>query len=104
MGLSGIDRAFLAAVGLFIFSLASSSALYAQAAFCKQATTVPLPSYAVTSVKVDAAGDINMPVSGDQTGDGLYIRNQTLELMIRQAYGVRSYQIVGAPGWMNKRE
>ena len=101
---TGIARAFLAAVGLLSFWLAITPALYAQGAFCTQATTLPLPSYAVTSVKADAEGDVTKPVHGSQTGDGLYIRNQTLELIIRQAYGVRSYQIVGAPGWMDKRE
>jgi uncharacterized protein (TIGR03435 family) len=104
MGLTGIARALPAALGLLAFWFASTPSLYAQAAYCTQATTGPLPSYAVTSVKADAEGDINKPVHGNQTGDGLYIRNQTLELMIRSAYGVRSYQIVGAPGWVNQRE
>jgi uncharacterized protein (TIGR03435 family) len=27
-----------------------------------------------------------------------------LELIIREAYGVRSYQIIGAPSWVNERE
>jgi uncharacterized protein (TIGR03435 family) len=104
MGLSGIARAFLTSVGLLTFWLASTPALYAQGVFCTQATSLPLPSYAVSSVKADAEGDINKPVHSNPTGDGLYIRNQTLELMIRGAYGVRSYQIVGAPGWVNKIE
>jgi uncharacterized protein (TIGR03435 family) len=104
MGLTGFARALLAAVGFLTFCLAGTPTLYAQVALCRKATTMPLPSYDVTSVKGDAEGDINKPVSSDQTGDALYIRNETLEQMIRVACGVRSYQIVGAPGWVNQRE
>ena len=64
----------------------------------------PLPSYPVTSVKQDAEGDSNKPTRMNETGDGLYIRNETLELMIRGAYALMSYQVVGAPGWVNERE
>ena len=104
MGLSAFSRALLAAVVLPILWLASAPVLRAQASPCTQSASAPLPSYSVTSVKEDAEGDINKPVSTNQTGDGLYIRNETLELMIRGAYGVNSYQIVGAPGWVNERE
>jgi uncharacterized protein (TIGR03435 family) len=100
MGLSVFSRTFLAAVVLPILCLASAPLLRAQGSFAG----APLPSYSVTSVKEDAEGDINKPVSTNQTGDGLYIRNETLELMIRGAYGVNSYQIVGPPGWVHERE
>jgi uncharacterized protein (TIGR03435 family) len=102
--LSGFTRTFLAALGLLAFCLANTPAIYAQGIFCKLAISTPPPSYSVTSVKEDARGDINKPIHSEETPDGLYIRNQTLELMIRVAYGVRSYQIVGAPGWVNERE
>jgi uncharacterized protein (TIGR03435 family) len=103
MCLLGFNRLFVTAVGLFTFWLASTPATYAQGMFCPKANG-PLPSYAVTSVKEDAQGDINKPIHGEDTPDGLRISNQTLELMIREAYGVRSYQIVGAPEWVNERE
>jgi uncharacterized protein (TIGR03435 family) len=104
MIVTGFARTFLLLLGLLASWFAGSSALYAQGVFCTQAATAPLPSYAVSSVKEDAQGDINKPIHGDETADGLYIKNQTLELMIREAYGVRSYQIIGAPGWLNERE
>lgn len=104
MGLRVFMRTFLTALGLLTFWLATNPGLYAQSILCTQTASTQLPSYAVTSVKEDANGDINKPVTSDQTGDGLYIRNETLELMIRVAYGVRSYQIAGAPGWVNARE
>src|SRR5215831_466076 len=97
-------RPLFAAVGFLAFCLANAPALHAQGTVCAQPATGPLPSYAVTSVKEDPNGDINKPVSQDQTENGLYIRNQTLELMIRVAYGVRSYQVVGAPRWVHERE
>lgn len=96
-------RTILAAVGLLTLWLVYTPALQAQGVLCPAASGA-LPSYAVTSVKEDAQGDINKRVYGDETVDGLYIRNQTLELMIREAYGVRSYQVIGAPGWVNERE
>jgi uncharacterized protein (TIGR03435 family) len=104
MDLSAFSRALSAAVVLFILRLPSAPVLHAQVSLHTQAASTPLPSYPVTSVKQDADGDINKPVSTNETGDGLYIRNETLELMIRGAYGVNSYQIVGAPGWVNGRE
>jgi len=101
--LTWIPRLFLLAAGLSVFWSATSPTTYAQGVSCALASG-PLPSYAVTSVKEDAQGDINKPIHGEDTPDGTYIRNQTLELMIREAYGVRSYQIIGAPGWVNERE
>lgn len=97
-------RLFVTSVGLLMCCIASAGAVQAQTTFCGQATTTPLPFYAVTSVKQEANGDIRKPVSVDQTGDGLYIRNEMLELLIREAYGVKSYQIIGAPAWVNQRE
>jgi uncharacterized protein (TIGR03435 family) len=104
MGFSPFSRVLLASAVLLILWAASAPVLRAQASLRAQAASAPLPSYSVTSVKADAEGDINKPTSMNETGDGLYIRNETLELMIRVAYGVNSYQIVKAPGWVNGRE
>lgn len=97
-------RLFVKSVGLLVCCVASATALDAQAVLPSQAANTALPSYAVTSVKEEVNGDIRRPVSVDQTGDGLYIRNEMLELLIREAYGVKSYQIIGAPAWVNQRE
>jgi uncharacterized protein (TIGR03435 family) len=91
-------------VGIGVLFAVSSPALHAQALPCEQIANTPLPSYSVTSVKEDVEGDVNKPVSFNESEDGLYIGNETLELMIREAYMVGTYQIIGAPRWANERE
>ena len=76
---------------VFLFA----SYLYAQSA--------QAPSYEVASIKVDNGGP-GRPLTWDETPDGLMISNVMLELLIRQAYGVQSYQIEGAPEWVNQEE
>jgi uncharacterized protein (TIGR03435 family) len=63
------------------------------------------PTYEVTSVKIDPNGDPNKSIHGDETQNGLALENWTLELMVRQAYGLKSYQVLGAPGgWYDQKE
>ena len=69
----------------------------------RQSLDKSAPSYDVTSVKVDPNGDISKPVRSFEPPNGLLIENMTLGLMIRTAYGVKSYQIVGAPAWVDER-
>jgi uncharacterized protein (TIGR03435 family) len=69
-----------------------------------QSRAAPPPSYEVISVKLDPNGDPNRNITWDQTPDGLMATNVTLELFIRQAYGLMSYQIAGAPNWSDQRE
>jgi uncharacterized protein (TIGR03435 family) len=63
---------------------------------CAHGQTVPAPSYEVASIKVDP--------NWDETPDGLMISNVMLELLIREVYGIQSYQIVGAPEWVSQEE
>ena len=69
--------------------------------FCAQSAQAP--SYEVASIKIDH-GDPNRPITWDETPDGLMISNVMLELLIRQAYGIQSYQIESAPEWASKEE
>jgi uncharacterized protein (TIGR03435 family) len=81
----------LVIASFFLFA----SSLYAQ--------STQAPSYEVSSVKIDNGGP-NRPVTWDQTPDGLMISNVMLELLIREAYGIQSYQIESAPEWVNQVE
>lgn len=72
-------------------------------ASCLCAQTTQSPSYEVASIKIDNGGP-NRPVAWDQSPDGLMISNVMLELLIREAYGIQSYQIEGAPEWINQEE
>jgi uncharacterized protein (TIGR03435 family) len=70
---------------------------------CPYAQSVQTPSYEVASIKIDDGGP-NRPVTWRETPDGLMVSNVMLELLIRQAYGIQSYQIEGAPEWINQEE
>jgi uncharacterized protein (TIGR03435 family) len=70
---------------------------------CAQSVKDPSPSYEVASIKIDH-GDPNRPITWDETPDGLTVTNVTLELLIRQADGIQSYQIESAPEWVNEEE
>ena len=70
------------------------------------AQSVPLPSFEVASVKPTSAGP---PIVGVWGGAGLRFtpggafeaNNVTLGSIIRFAYGLRDFQTVGAPGWVD---
>jgi uncharacterized protein (TIGR03435 family) len=52
----------------------------------------------VTSVKGNTSGDDS--VSMTPTPTGIAWTNATLQMMMRQAYRVQDFQILGAPGWL----
>lgn len=72
-------------------------------ASCLCAQSAQAPSYEVASIKINHGGP-NHPVTWDETPDGLMISNVMLELLIRQAYGIQSYQVERAPEWVNQEE
>lgn len=74
------------------------------AAQAKTPNESPAPSYDVTSVKINPKGDPNKNITWNETPDGLRVENVTLELLIRQAYDLRSYQIERAPEWADQDE
>lgn len=61
------------------------------------------PSFEVTSVKPsdpNATGRLgSMPIVRPQGNGGFAISNLPLRLLIRMAYGVQDFQIVGGPSW-----
>jgi uncharacterized protein (TIGR03435 family) len=86
-----------AAICVSVFVLGSQH-LYAQLY-----ESVSLPSYEVTSVKATANGDPNRNITWDETPNGLMVTNVTPELLIRQAYGLKSYQIERGPEWIKQK-
>src|SRR5688572_5983076 len=84
--------------------LASVGALVLVAPILAQ--SVPLPSFEVASVKPTSAGPAIVGVFGGATlrftpGGAFEANNVTLGSIIRFAYGLRDFQTVGAPGWVD---
>jgi uncharacterized protein (TIGR03435 family) len=70
------------------------------------AQSVPLPSFEVTSVKPTSAGPVSVGVWGGAglsftPGGGFSATNVTLGSVIRLAYGLRDFQTVGGPEWLD---
>lgn len=79
-----------------VAGVSTASAIAAQAPSASRA----LPSFAVASIKPNPSGggDILMQVL---PGGRANIANATLRILIRQAYRLQDFQIVGGPGWIN---
>ena len=60
---------------------------------------VPKPSFEVASVKPSATAASNGRI-GQAPGGRLVADNASLTFLIRIAYRVRDFQIIGGPGWM----
>ncbi|HUK35208.1 MAG TPA: TIGR03435 family protein [Vicinamibacterales bacterium] len=56
------------------------------------------PAFDVTSVKPNTSGDDGVTMI--PTPNGLSISNATLQMMMRLAYRVQDFQIIGAPDWL----
>jgi len=72
------------------------------------AQSVPLPSFEVASVKPTAGGQVNVggqiwtsAGSSFKPGGAFEAVNATLGSIIRLAYGLRDFQTVGAPEWID---
>lgn len=62
--------------------------------------TMPKPAFEVVSVK-KSNGQVRGSISNYRPG-GVYVAtNVSLKFMIREAYGVRDFEVVGGPGWMD---
>jgi uncharacterized protein (TIGR03435 family) len=84
--------------------LASVGALVLVAPILAQ--SVPLPSFEVASVKPTSAGPVSVGVFGGAglrftPGGAFEANNVTLGSIIRFAYGLRDFQTVGAPAWVD---
>ncbi len=67
-----------------------------------QETTGPAPVYEVASIKPDKSG--NDMIRMMARPDGFTGTNITLQMLIRNAYGVEDNQISGAPSWLNSEK
>jgi hypothetical protein len=56
------------------------------------------PRFDVVSVKPNTGGDLSIPF-GPTPPDGITLTNNPLESIIRYAYSVQPFRLVGAPGW-----
>ncbi len=66
------------------------------------AQTAPSPpAFDAASVKPGKPGDLRGPAFQFTPGGGLNITNGTLRDIIETGYGVRDFQILGGPGWLN---
>ena len=59
----------------------------------------PRPSFEVATVKVNASGDMASRI-GLQPGGRLNVTNVPLRGLIRQAYALQDFQVVGGPDWL----
>jgi uncharacterized protein (TIGR03435 family) len=92
--LSVVQKAVLASVGAMVLV----APILAQ--------SVPLPSFEVASVKPTSAGPVIVGVWGGAglrftPGGAFEANNVTLGSIIRFAYGLRDFQTVGAPEWVD---
>jgi uncharacterized protein (TIGR03435 family) len=65
----------------------------------KQTSGEALPQFEVASIKPNKAGD-NRVMLGVQPGGRFTATNVPLRLLIRNAYQLQDFQIVGGPSWM----
>jgi len=100
-------RVLLVPVALVVFVLLSQagqagrkSGLYV-ALHAQEAPAARSPTFEVASVKVNKSGDpgINFRM---QPGGRFTVTNAPLREMIRMAYQVQPFQIVGGPDWLTK--
>ena len=92
--LSVVQKAVLASVGTAVLAVP----ILAQ--------SVPLPSFEVASVKPTSAGPVSPGVFGGAglrftPGGAFEAYNVTLGSIIRLAYGLKDFQTVGAPEWVD---
>lgn len=78
-------------------------AIAATASLAAQAGTPSAPSarFDVVSVKRNNSGDQNASVR-PRAGGGLTVMNNTLLSLVRNAYGLQNFQIVGGPEWLDR--
>lgn len=74
--------------------------LAAQATASGQAPAVPSPTFEVASVKPNKSGQPFVSL-GIQPGGRFTATNVPLRLLIRNAYQIQDFQLVGAPDWVS---
>jgi len=66
----------------------------------RDAAQPAFPVFDVASVKANTSGDPGASFGG-RPGGQVVVRNNTLRNIIRNAYGLQDFQIVGGPEWIN---
>ena len=92
--LSVVQKAVLAAVA----TVAVVAPILAQSA--PPDSTADLPSFEVASIRQNKSGEF-VGRFGYEPGGQLVVVNNALRNLIRSAYGLQNYQILGGPDWMN---
>jgi uncharacterized protein (TIGR03435 family) len=87
--------AIAAVVAPAMFGVATDSRVRAQS---PQAS--PAPAFEVASIKLNNSGDGRVMMQ-QQPGGRFTATNISLRLLIRNAYQLQDFQIVGAPSWIN---
>jgi uncharacterized protein (TIGR03435 family) len=80
-------------VGLTVLLVSGSATPHAQA-------PAPIPAFDVASIKENVSTSDNASVRA-QPGGRVTVSNNTLRNIVRNAYNVQNYQIVGGPDWIN---
>ena len=90
----------LAAVGFVVIALVSLTAARGLRAQSATADAAKLPAFDVTSVKTNNSGNGSFS-GGRLPGGRISLTNVPLRLMIRTAYRLQDFQIIGGPEWIN---
>jgi uncharacterized protein (TIGR03435 family) len=93
----GVTIAVAALAGMLAIPNALRIAAQAPA---RDAAQSALPVFDVASVTPNKSGDPGGSFGG-RPGGQVIVRNNTLRNMIRNAYGLQEFQIVGGPEWIN---
>jgi bla regulator protein blaR1 len=79
-----------------LIGILDSAALYAQSS----PPVMSAPAFEVASVRPNTSGEINSRI-GSQPGGRFVATNATLRMLIQNAYQLQSFQLAGAPGWID---
>jgi uncharacterized protein (TIGR03435 family) len=80
--------------------LNASAWLLCSIALLAQAPAAPKPTFEVASVKPNASGSTSSSVN-IEPGGRLIGKNQTVRNLVRNAWNLQPYQIVGGPDWIS---
>src|SRR5687767_10153489 len=96
MELSGVCRHNLQMSTLRVFVVVLAAV--AAPAFAQTPAPAPKPSFEVASVKPNKSGDRGMS-SAEQAGGRFIATNNTLAILVRNAFNLQESQVVGLPDW-----
>jgi len=98
MHIINTQRAYVAAATMAAFALAGAGVLSRAHVRAQEQSTAP-PAFEVASVKPNNSGDGRV-LFANQPGGRFTATNVTLKLLIRNAYQLQDFQIIGGPNWI----